>query len=240
MLGSSPTIIKSGSGGFHFHQPIEAFVLEQEQFFLSKSANGEPSKEFLRFAEKYLTNYKSDPAHNPSFKSCMIRIPGSINSKNGKEVKIVQKWDGVTRPKINLLLYEFSRWLIYNRVKVRSKPVYQQQQIQQQQQQQYNNNNIGWIESLLKRPVLLSDYRKRSIWRILAPYLVNTRKLSHEESSDIMIDWLNKCNPVERLDFNAKSLVKEKLANVGNYYPIGLEKLKEDNKSLYDIVISSL
>ena len=33
MLGSSPTIIKSGSGGFHFYQPIEAFVLEQEQFF---------------------------------------------------------------------------------------------------------------------------------------------------------------------------------------------------------------
>lgn len=239
---SRPTIIASGSSGFHFYQPIEAFVLEQEKFFLDKSANGEPSKEFLRFAEKYLTGYRSDPAHYPSFKSCMIRIPGSINSKNGKQVQIVQRWDGVTKPKINLLLYEFSRWLIYNRVKSRSKPIYQIQQQQEQQQTQNNNYNykIYWIESLLQHPILLSDYRKRSIWRILAPYLVNTRKLSYDESFSIMVDWLNKCNQIERLDFNAKSLVKEKLASVGNYYPIGLEKLKEEIRELYDIIISSL
>jgi Primase X len=158
-------------------------------------------------------------------------------------VKIVQKWDGVTRPKINLLLYEFSRWLIYNRVKSRSNNNNNNNLQQQEQQQSKNNNNnykIYWIELLLQHPILLSDYRKRSIWRILAPYLVNTRKLSHEESSDIMADWLNKCNQVERLDFNAKSLVKEKLANVGNYYPIGLEKLKEEIRQLYDIIISSL
>jgi hypothetical protein len=31
------------------------------------------------------------------------------------------------------------------------------------------------------------------------------------------------------LDFNPKSKVKETLAGVGNYYPIGLEKLKEEN-----------
>ena len=55
-----------------------------------------------------------------------------------------------------------------------------------------------------------------------------------------MVDWLNKCNQVKRLDFNAKSLVKEKLAKVGNYHPIGLEKLKEEIRELYDIVISFL
>jgi len=79
ILGAkSPTILWSGNG-YHIYQPIEAFPLEQEQLFISKSA--EPSREFLQFAEQYLTNYKSDPSHHPSFKSCMIRIPGSHNYK---------------------------------------------------------------------------------------------------------------------------------------------------------------
>lgn len=61
------------------YQPLEAFRLEQEELFPSKSR--EQSKEFLQFAEQYLTNYKSDPSHHPSFKSCMLRIPGSHNYK---------------------------------------------------------------------------------------------------------------------------------------------------------------
>jgi hypothetical protein len=79
ILGTkSPTVLWSGNG-YHIYQPLGAFPLEQEQMFASKSA--EPSKEFLQFAEQYLTNYKSDPSHHPSFKSCMIRIPGSHNYK---------------------------------------------------------------------------------------------------------------------------------------------------------------
>lgn len=74
----SPTVLWSGNG-YHIYQPLEALPLEQEELFISKSA--EPSKEFLQFAEQYLTNYKSDPSHHPSFKSCMIRIPGSHNFK---------------------------------------------------------------------------------------------------------------------------------------------------------------
>ena len=37
---------------------------------------------------------KADVNHNPSLKSCMVRVPGSINSKNGQEVRIIQEWDG--------------------------------------------------------------------------------------------------------------------------------------------------
>ena len=127
MLGSSPTIIKSGSGDSISTSQLRHLCWNRNNSS-KQVCKWRTIKEFLRFAEKYLTGYKSDPAHNPSFKSCMIRIPWSINSKNGgKQVEIVQRWDGVTRPKINLLLYKFSRWLIYNRVKGRSKPVYQQQ-----------------------------------------------------------------------------------------------------------------
>ena len=39
-----PTVLWSGNG-YHIYQPLEAFLLEQEELFASKSA--EPSKEFL-------------------------------------------------------------------------------------------------------------------------------------------------------------------------------------------------
>jgi Primase X len=241
-VSSPPTVISSGSGGFHFYQPIKAFVLEQEEFFLSKSANGEPSKEFLRFAEQYLTGYKSDPSHCPSLKSCLLRIPGSINSKCNKQVQIVQRWDGFNRPKINLLLYEFSRWLIYNRVKDREvKTTFKERSSLPYARNSdfvntINKQEIAWIELLLQHP--LPDYRKRCLWRILAPYLINVRKLSYEQSASIMREWLDRCNQIQRLNFNARSVVKEKLANVGEYYPIGLEKLKQEFRELYnDIVV---
>ena len=65
--------------GYHIYQPLEAFPLKQEELFASKSI--EPSKEFLQFAERYLTNYKSDLSHHPSIRSCMVRVPASHNFK---------------------------------------------------------------------------------------------------------------------------------------------------------------
>jgi hypothetical protein len=115
--GAHPTILWSGNG-YHLYQPINAeFPLEQNETF---SRFNQPSIQFLRFAEQYLSNHKSDPSHNPSFKSCMIRIPSSFNSKcilasgnqnNDTQVKILQTWNGY-RPKINLLLGSFYAYLI--------------------------------------------------------------------------------------------------------------------------------
>jgi hypothetical protein len=64
--------------GFHIYQPIDALILEE---FMQFEEFENPSLKFIRFAEFSLTSGKSDPSHNPSFNSCMIRIPGSYNSK---------------------------------------------------------------------------------------------------------------------------------------------------------------
>jgi len=99
-------------------------------------------------------------------------------------------------------------------------------------------NKIKWInERILENP--LSDYRKYIIWRILSPYLLNIKKLPKEEAYSVMKDWLDKCNTLEKLNFNAKVKIKEgiKSAQKG-YFPISLEKLKEENKALYDIVVN--
>ena len=48
-----------------------------------------------------------------AFKSCLLRIPGSINSKyaeQNREVKIIQRWDE-SRPKANPLYYHFYIYL---------------------------------------------------------------------------------------------------------------------------------
>ena len=105
--GANPSILWSG-GGYHFLQPLYAdVILEMESVFAEFV---EPSRKLMQYAEKLVTDNKGDPCHcnTVSFSNCMIRIPGSYNSKyiqfNDKgevvniphesEVSIVQRWDG--------------------------------------------------------------------------------------------------------------------------------------------------
>jgi hypothetical protein len=86
-------------------------------------------------------------------------------------------------------------------------------------------DTIKWIEKgILEHP--LPDHRKYIIWRILSPYLLNIRKL-------------DKCNELERLSFNSKTKIKDGLKGASKgYYPISMEKLKEENRQLYDAVLN--
>jgi hypothetical protein len=106
-LSSRPTIIWSGNG-CHIILPLSAIALEDLDVFSAAVIDTDhPSVKFLRWSEEYLSNGKSDPAHNKtlSFGNCMLRVPASHNSKcvnanNGlvdsekTTVKIVQKWNG--------------------------------------------------------------------------------------------------------------------------------------------------
>src|SRR5207302_5608522 len=63
--------------------------------------NTDPNKEFLRFAERWLSDSKADYNHynNVSMNNYLLRVPDSVNSKTNSEVKIVQRWNGV-RPDV--------------------------------------------------------------------------------------------------------------------------------------------
>jgi hypothetical protein len=128
-LNSKPTVIWSGNGS-HIIQPISAIALEGLDLF-SPVATGtdHPSVKFLRWAEEYLSNGKSDPAHNRtlSFGNCMLRIPGSHNSKcvNANDgvfdaektaVKVIQEWNG-RRPTMMLLIGSFHAHLVDQKMK---------------------------------------------------------------------------------------------------------------------------
>lgn len=93
--------------GYHIYLPIDAIVLEQESLFEDIEVY-DPSRKFMQWAEQYISNNKADPCHSKgvSFNNCMLRVPGSINSKVNEEVKVIQSWNGI-RPSIRPLLYEF-------------------------------------------------------------------------------------------------------------------------------------
>jgi hypothetical protein len=50
---------------------------------------------------------------------------------------------------------------------------------------------IAWIEKLLQTPI--DDYRKNAVSLILAPYLINIKKLSYDHALNIINSWLRKC-----------------------------------------------
>jgi Primase X len=260
-IDGNPTVLWTGNG-YHIYQPVSGgFILEEYKTFyeFTKYFDKDLTSLFIQFAEEYFTDNTADRLHNPTVKSCLLRVPGSLNSKCivkqgvheklDPEVKIIQKWDS-NRSSIQPLLGHFRRWLIQKRFddieelkkQEEKKNRFQMIVAAASQNQKDSNearvNKIKWIdERILENP--LSDYRKYIIWRILSPYLLNIKKLPKEEAYSVMKDWLDKCNTLEKLNFNAKVKIKEgvKSAQKG-YFPISLEKLKEENKALYDIVVN--
>jgi hypothetical protein len=230
LLGK-PTILWSGNG-VHICQPIEAIVLEQEDKFAQFH---QPSQTFLRFAAQFLSNKKCDSNNNPAFKSCLLRIPGSYNSKYTEqnrgtaEVKVIQRWDEF-RPRANPLYYHFYIYLADKKLK--------EFNTQTNKTESYRGTTIPWIERLLETPI--DDYRKNAVNLILAPYLINIKKLSYDAASNIINGWLGKCGELRQLDQDFNYMVRYALkycAKNGNR-PLKLDTLKTKNLILYDLLKS--
>ncbi|MGA9843677.1 MAG: DNA primase noncatalytic subunit PriX [Nitrososphaeraceae archaeon] len=249
-IGGNPTVLWTGNG-YHIYQPVSGFLLEEYETFyeFTKYLDKDLTSLFIQFAEEYFTDHTADRLHHPTVKSCLLRIPGSLNSKciskeQDAEIKIIQKWDE-KRPSIKPLLRDFRRWLIQNRIddieelRKREKK-HGRFQIVTSENQEYKNriNGIRWIENGILENVL-PDHRKYIIWRILSPYLLNVKNLTREECYSVIKDWLDKCNKLERLNFNPKIKIKEGLKGASKgYYPISLEKLKKENNSLYEMIMN--
>jgi hypothetical protein len=102
----------------------------------------------------------------------------------------------------------------------------------------FQGNTIPWIEKLLHTPI--DDYRKNAVSLILAPYLINIKKLSYDAASNIINSWLSKCGKLRQLDQNFDYTVRYALkysAKNGNR-PLKLDTLKLKNTALYDLLNS--
>jgi hypothetical protein len=171
----------------------------------------------------------------------MIRIPGSFNSKciladgdndNNAQVKILQSWNKY-RPRINLLL-GFLR--IFGRpgsrvTKTESiKEIFLSHSI--------NDAKMLWIEKLLQNPI--DDYRKNAVSLILAPYLINIRRLPYEDALNVINNWLIECGKLIRLDRDFSYIVKYavKSSIKSGHKPLKYDTLKLKNAALYDMLNS--
>ena len=247
--GGNPTVLWTGNG-YHVYQPVSGYILEEYETFykFTKYFDKDLTSLFIQFAEEYFTDYTADRLHNPTVKSCLVRIPGSLNSKciaEGRDawVKIIQRWDSI-RPSIQPLLRDFKRWIIQKKIddikelkKQEEKHAKFQMTIYRSQE---STTTIKWIEKgILDHP--LSDHRKYIIWRILSPYLLNVKKLPKEEAYYVMKEWLDNCDKIEKLNFNSKIKIKDGLKGASKgYFPISMEKLKEENRQLYDLVLNRI
>jgi hypothetical protein len=226
--GFKPTVLWTGNG-YHVYitvdtRPLE-LIIELNQ--LTKN----PSEQFLKFSEIELGANKNDPNHNPSFKSCMLRIPYTLNSKcvhiQDPEVKIVQRFDANAIPKLNAaLLREYRLYLADLDLKEKLKSLKLRSVQNFEYKNGYSNNickNISreydWIENyLLRTPI--PDHRKYSIDLLLAPFLISIKKCNHDESLSIMKDWVLSCNDmmilcpnIKYFEERASSAVKSSIMN---------------------------
>jgi Primase X len=252
LLQYKPTVIWSGNG-YHIYIPIDVPIALENIAELSNI--DQVSTRFIRFAERYLSDGKSDIAHNNSvsINNCMLRIPGSTNSNlklkfnsNSKSqatrslVKVVRKYDECSRPpNINLLIGSFYGYLTQDQIDESRYRNAVAVTIQNNGVTNNGNDNkpiYEWIEKLLHTPI--SDCRKRCMWKILAPYLINTRKLAYDQAFVIMAGWLQDCNKLHRLDFNAKLKIKDNLNSAikTGYFPTGLYKLNLADQQLYNLL----
>jgi hypothetical protein len=72
----------------------------------------------------------------------------------------------------------------------------------------------------------------------LAPYLINIKNLTYEESYYIIKDWLDKCSSLKPLDFSYSYYIKYNLnsATKVGYFPMKFDDLKAENSKLYNIL----
>jgi hypothetical protein len=100
------------------------------------------------------------------------------------------------------------------------------------------SNTIAWIDRLLQTPI--EDYRKNAVSLILAPYLINIKKLSYDAALNIINGWLSKCGELRQLDQNFDYTVRYalKYSAKNGQRPLKFDTLKLKNKMLYDLLNS--
>jgi hypothetical protein len=135
-----------------------------------------------------------------------------------------QPENSTIRPSIKPLLSEFYIYLADSKLK----EIHRNRKSQKHSAHE-NNNTIRWIETLLEIPI--SDHRKYALWRIVAPYLINVRRLSHEDAVIIIRNWLDKCAKLKPL-LGVNDRIRTNLnaaARLG-YLPISFSDLKTENR----------
>ena len=82
----------------------------------------------------------------------------------------------------------------------------------------------------------LNNYRRYCICTVFVPYFINVKRLPRLETFNRTMSWLDICNIVERLDFDAKGRINYALDHVGTFYPTYQDRLEQANKPFYELL----
>ena len=217
--GGIPTVLHTGNG-YCLLLPINIIPMKgatHNGYFIEQ-----PAKTFLSFAERYLSNSKCDTGNHPSLLSCLIRIPGSFNSRSIKKgnyeqakVTIVQEWN---KERVEVKNLPFKKHL--------------DKIIREQKKRQNRLPNIkgeiSYIETLLKRKI--TDGRKRLFALVLCPYLINVKKLTLEQSCNIIYNYFGGYVDKPLINYKLKEVLGKEIL------PYSLSKMQTNDRELYQIV----
>ena len=241
---TKPLVLWSGNG-YHIIIPVYApEALEQFEDF--RLYTNQPSNDFLRFAKEFLSCGKADIKNNPSFRSCLLRVPFTINSKSiRQEVKIVEAYDTTQGlHNIDILLTKFQQHLAETRsgtdVSVLSGTA-----VNIDKTVDNSNgrpNTIPYVEKLISLP--MSDHRKFAISMILAPYCINIKHMSASDSFQAIRQWVLRSDKLRKLepsmdyfDRLISSAIKRCTQNP-NIKPLNFgNTLKQKNMALYALLL---
>ncbi len=207
-IGARPLVIATGNG-FAIVQPI---MMDSWKELSCRGKTGEElAKMFLQFASRYLSNNRCDSGNHPSLRSCLIRVPASINSKNKKIVDIQTFWDK-------------------NKVSVKSLPFkkYVNSQTRKAKASGFPSGYIPYVERLLGKKI--RDCRKRACNLVLLPYLINVKKLSADDAMNRLYDYFDGHIPKPAIMYNARLVLKKGIL------PYGLAKMRHNDPDLYNLV----
>ncbi len=209
-IGGIPTILQTGKG-LAVIQPIQMISMKNVTY-MGKAVD-DPAKKFLHFVERYLTNHKCDSGNHPSLKSCLIRIPGSINSKNMSTVSILQEWDG---HRVDVKTIPFKKHLD------------QLERTQNTMRPRYALGEIPYIENILHSRLV--EGRKRVFALILCPYLINVKKLAFAEAEDVLTKYFDGYVPTSMIRYKLREVFKKGIL------PYGLKNMQENDAELFKLV----
>jgi hypothetical protein len=248
-INGVPMVLFTGNG-YHIYQPINLPVLEQESIF---TRFNNPSTEFIRYAAQRWTNGRNDPSNYPSVNSCLLRVPGSVNSKNRRKVEVIQEWNN-EKPAANRLLIDFYIKLAAKELAHRSKQreyYYYSSTYMKKNFYHFGNttrvdfvataiDGIAWIENLLNNSEGITDFRKQTIDLVLAPYLVNIKQLDYDTAYSILAEWLDKCGRKRKLDFSPRSKISYSLKQSSRtgIKPMKLETMKNNYYDMYKELVA--
>jgi len=214
LIGGIPLVISTGLG-YAIIQPIQ--MKSMIGVNMPSLTDYEISQKFLKFAKVHLTNGKADPKNNPSLKSCLIRVPHTINSKNGKMVEFMESWDN---QRVSVKNIPFKKYL---------------DDLTKQQSQRYTNTivnaqNFQWIEQLLLTSI---DDNRNFLLFDVTRYLINIKSLTKRDAVNIILKWLDSTKySRSTITYEVKKALKD------NKFPRYLTTIQNTNPEIYEYLRS--